>query len=882
MTPGVHAAPHGAAEIASAKSSATASPGGRSHPLVRLDFVVRLVGCPIAAAMVVTARAHEPTPAWMWSVLAFHALVWPHLARAISSRSDEPVKVELRLLVLDAVIAGAEIPFLSFRVVPTLAFLVAFISILGGNGGVRLLAVGLPSMALSSLVSGALLSGFRVDTTPSPLNTVISAGMMLGFQTVLGVQTFLAARRLAQSRRQVKEQAEQIRSQNVELVKTREEALQAARAKAAFLATMSHEIRTPLNGVLGMTRLLSETRLDAEQRDYLRTIQVSGVSLLAVINDILDYSRIESGRLTIESEPLRVSEAIEESFEIVAERAREKGLELLYDVAPDVPSVIAGDITRLRQVLTNLVGNAVKFTEKGEVFVEVRLARAESAASPAEIAFDVRDTGIGIPEDRIPQLFSAFTQVDASTTRRYGGTGLGLAISKRLTELMGGTIRVESAPEEGSSFCFTIQARAAELPAAQALKGGPVRIAGRRVLIVDDGATNRRVLAAQLAAWGFATRSTDGARAALEALAEESFDVAVLDLHMPDVDGLTLARRIRERPGSDHLPLVLLSSSVLRSKDDPDHLFAAHLTKPARQSKLFDALMVALAGPEAEAMEAAAPAGPHRLAEIASLRILVADDNDVNRQLAGLIMRRFGYAAEYASDGREALARVLQAADGGGPYDVVFMDVHMPEMDGLEATAAIRGHAQARPEVRWPRIVAVTADAMQGDRERCLEAGMDDYLTKPLDFDAVQRVLEAVATGAAARTPAPSAAEAPPALTSALIDWSRLDELVEYDTPEGDVVRSAVASFVQQASVKLELVRGSVARSDGAGLRESAHAIKGAAGNIGAAGVAEFASRLETAGRSGSFEGAGDLVTRLSGALDQTIAELGARFPAQR
>jgi signal transduction histidine kinase/DNA-binding response OmpR family regulator len=861
------------------------------HPLVQLDFVVRLLGLPLAALTIASARVGEPTPLWIWAMLGIHALVWPHVARAIAARSDDSRAAEMRLLFVDACLIGAWIPLMSFQIVPTMAIMVGLTAMFGSVGGFRLLALCLSATLASSVLVAWLATGFQVVTTSSLLTTALSASLLFLFQLMMSIQTYRQARGFVQSRRQVAEQAEEISRQNEALVRAREEALQAAQAKAAFLATMSHEIRTPLNGVLGMTHLLAETQLTSQQRDFVGTIQVSGNALLSIINDILDYSKIESGRMEVEQEPLRIAGALEESFEIIAPRAREKGIELCYQIAPDVPPVIRGDITRLRQVLTNLVGNAVKFTERGEVVVDVQLVHPERGDAPAEIAFDVRDTGIGIPPDRLPLLFSAFTQVDASTTRKYGGTGLGLAISKRLARLMGGTIRVESTPGEGSSFRFTIRAHSADpsLVAEMHPEVIPRLLQGRRVLIVDDNTTNRRVLSAQLAAWGLVATAADGAPAALALLEKEQFDVAVLDLHMPDIDGVTLARSIRANPRLGKLPLLLLSSSVLQKRDHGADLFAALITKPIRQSKLFDALVTALHGPghsAAQAERAETPAdGERKLAVNSPLRILVADDNDVNRKVAGLILARFGYGADFATTGREALDLVTSAslAMPPRPYDLVLMDVNMPDLDGREATRAIRERAAERRDARWPQIVAVTADAMQGDRELCLAAGMDDYLTKPLSVDAVEALLRRIATakGAGAEAhpataPTPAAPEAPDAQ---LMDWSRLESLQEYDTPEGDVVRSAVESFVIQIAEKLPVIRDSVAAQDAQRLRASAHGLRGAASNVGAEAVASCAAQLESAGKTLTFDGTTELADRLSLLADQTVNELSGRFP---
>jgi signal transduction histidine kinase/DNA-binding response OmpR family regulator/HPt (histidine-containing phosphotransfer) domain-containing protein len=857
----------------------------RVHPLVRLDYLVRLLGCPMAALTLVSARVGEPTPFWLWVSLGVYALVWPHIAHAIAVWSEDSRETEMRILVFDSVLIGAGIPLMSFRIVPTMAIMVGITSMFASVGGFRLLAICLSGTVASCLLTAWVFTGFHVATTTSLLTTALSVSMLFLFQLMMSIQTYRQARGFVQSRRRVAEQAEEIQRQNEALVRAREEALQAAQAKAAFLATMSHEIRTPMNGVLGMTHLLAETRLSSEQRDFVHTIQVSGNALLAIINDILDYSKIESGRMEVEREPLRIAEAIEESFDIIAPRAREKGIDLYYEVAPDVPPVIGGDITRLRQVLTNLVGNAVKFTETGEVLVDVQLEAPKRDGEGVAIAFDVRDTGIGIPADRIPLLFSAFTQVDASTTRKYGGTGLGLAISKRLTELMGGTIRVESTLGQGSSFRFTIRADEVD-PALleETPDTAAVPLTGRRVLIVDDNATNRRVLSMQLAAWGLVAEVAESASSALAILETNEFDCAVLDMNMPDVDGVTLARTIRQHPRVHTLPLILLSSTVFHKKHDRDNLFAALLTKPIRQSKLFDALMLALHGSRGGAAEETSAGDERILAQRAPLRILVADDNEVNRKVAGLILARYGYAAEFATTGREAFDMVVQAslASPPSPFDLVLMDVNMPDMDGLESTRAIRERAAQRRGARWPQIIAVTADAMQGDREICLAAGMDDYLTKPLSIEAVGTVLERLAAGKdapAATRPsvlAPTVSEVPP--PAMLMDWSRLESLQEYDTPEGDMVRSAVESFVGQIAEKLPIIRESLDARDAQRLRASAHGLKGAASNVGAAAVAGYASRLEKAGKEFSFDGTAELLDELSLAAEQTVNEINGRF----
>jgi CheY-like chemotaxis protein/HPt (histidine-containing phosphotransfer) domain-containing protein/anti-sigma regulatory factor (Ser/Thr protein kinase) len=594
--------------------------------------------------------------------------------------------------------------------------------------------------------------------------------------------------------------------------------------------------------VIGMTDLLLGTELTAEQREFAEVVRSSGDALLHVIDDILDYSKIEAGKLDLERAPFVLRECVEGALDIVAPRAWEKEIELGCLIDEGAPAGILGDEARLRQVLLNLLSNAVKFTEAGEVVV---LVEAEPSGSDSyRIELSIRDTGIGIAPDRMDRLFTSFSQVDASTTRRFGGTGLGLAISKRLVELMGGAISVESEQGKGSTFRIALPVEAAEVPRQIPLEEGPPLLAGKRILVVDDNATNREIVTRHARSWGMEPVAVELPSEAITLIeAGEPFDLAVLDMMMPEMDGLALAREIRSRRSEEDLPLLLLTSAGRLPQAESTSEFSAQLAKPLKASQLYNTLLHLLTAGEARGGKAEVATDGKQA--MSSLRILLAEDNVMNQKVALRLLERLGYRAEVASNGLEALAALERQ-----PYDVVLMDVQMPELDGLDASRRIceRWSPNSRPH-----IIAMTANALPEDREACFAAGMNDYVAKPIRADELAAALKRARP---LRNREAGSEESQISLEAAALQNLR-------DLGGDEFLVEVVDVFLADAPVLITSLRSSLERHETEELRRAAHTLKSNGSTLGAAAFAELCRTVEQHAKDGRLDGVSQLVDRI-------------------
>lgn len=707
----------------------------------------------------------------------------------------------------------------------------------------------------SLLISGPrldLIAQFKIDPAQPPRP----------------VQANLLPAPLAQGKCLIAFVRESERAHTVEqaLAEARDAALESARLKSEFLANISHEIRTPLNGIIGMTQLLRDTKLGSLQRNFTETIRLSADHLLHLINEILDFSKLEAGKLLVEHAPYDLHPALENTLDLLAERAHSKGLELTYLIQPNVPARVLGDAGRVRQVLTNLISNAIKFTDLGEVALEVSVEAADDGQ--AALRFDIADTGIGIPELAVPRLFQMFQQVDSSTSRRFGGTGLGLAICRQLVEVMRGTIGVASKPGTGSRFWFRIPLELPPTPDEPGVVDLPFRLRGLRVLLLEANATNARNINAALTHLRvdcLPVRTGQDALAALRDAARDGhpFGVAIIDTDTPGMDGLVLARAIKVDSTISETRILLLTTLTHQLETSQLHAskVGACLTKPLKLSRLADYLVAALSDePRPRPATPRDPLLPESLVDLGlvpsagPLRILIAEDNPINQKVARGLLTRLGHASEIVDTGRKVL-RALEHA----PYDIIFMDCQLPEMDGLQATRELRRRETSSQNSRRAYVIAMTADAVTGARERCIGAGMDDYLSKPIRLDELHSVLRRasefvkLATGRGSNRP-----------PAGMLDAQVMETLRLLRLPgQPDPLPPLIDEFIEQAENRLEEIQGAAMNHDSLALEYAAHSLRGSSAGIGALHLSELAAELEEGARQGVLNKTPEMLSQL-------------------